>query len=316
MRKFLIVGFMFIVSLASAQKEDMHTHYTYNLMAVNPAYAGLENQLTAILFHRSQWAAFPGAPRFQTAAIHAPFARNVGLGLSFVNEQVGPERNIAIKGDYSYTLRSEEKVKVVLGLKAALNMLHINLIDLELDNPDDPVFLNNKQSVFLPNFGFGVIVYTKDFYLGFSIPDLIVHNYMNNTIFSSANLWLSTKHYYFIGGGLWPISHKLALKPSTYIRLSKSTEEDKTIDMEGDISLVLVYNNNLHGGFSVRTDHRVAALFGLKILPDLELGYSFDLFYAYKTDKYNGGSHELVLKYDMFIKHKSRPIPCPTFQLY
>ncbi len=314
MRRLLIIGFIFLINLAHAQKEDMYSHYTYNLMSVNPAYAGLENQLTAILFHRSQWATFPGAPRFQTAAINAPFGKNVGLGFSFVNEQIGPERNIAIKADYSYTIRSEEKVKVVLGLKAGLNMLHINLVDLELDNPSDPAFLNNRQSILLPNFGFGVIVYTKDYYLGFSIPDLIVHNYLNNTIFSSSKLWLSSKHYYFIGGALFPVSHSLSIKPSTYFQISRSIQDNKAVDIEADLSVILVYNKNLHAGISLRTGSRIAALFGLKILPNLDLGYSFDLYYTNKLQKYNGGSHELVLKYDMYIKRKSRPIPCPTFQ--
>lgn len=316
MKKLLIIGFIFWIGFVFGQKEAMYTHYTYNLMSVNPAYAGLENQMTASLLHRSQWASIPGAPRFQTASIHAPFKENVGLGISFVNEHVGPERNIAIKGNYSYTLRSDEKVKVVLGLKAALNMMHINLIDLELDNPYDPAFLNNIQSVFLPNFGFGIIAYTKDYYVGFSIPDLIIHNYLNNTMFSSSNLLLPSKHYYFIGGAMLSVSHNIALKPSGYIRLSKSTTEGKMIDFEVDLSLIAVYNKTLHAGISIRREYSIAVLFGIKVLHDLELGYSFDLLYHNPLQRYNGGSHELVLKYDMPIKRKSRAIPCPTFQLY
>lgn len=314
MRKILIIGFVFIVGLAYAQKEDMYAHYTYNLMSVNPAYAGLENKLTAILLHRSQWAAFPGAPRYQTAAIHAPFGKNVGLGVSFVNKNIGPENNISIKADYSYTIRSEEKLKVVFGLKAGINMLHINLMDLELDETYDPAFFNNKQSIFLPNFGFGIIAYTKDFYVGFSIPDLIVHNYLNNTIYSSSKLLVSSKHYYLIGGALLPVSENLTLKPSSYIRVSKSVEEGKMIDIEADLSLIVEYKKIMHGGVSFRTGSSIAALFGLKLLPDLELAYSFDLLYINQFEKYNGGSHEIVLKYDVKMRQKNRPIPCPTFQ--
>lgn len=314
MKRILIIGFVLLMGSAFAQKEDMYAHYTYNIMAVNPAYAGIEQQLTAIILHRSQWALFPGAPRLQTAAIHAPFGKNVGLGISFVNEQVGPERNISIKGDYSYTIRSEEKVKVVFGLKAALHMMHINLVDLELDEPYDPAFSNNKQSILLPNFGFGIIAYTKDYYIGFSIPDLIVHNYLNNTIFSSSHLLIASKHYYFIGGVLLPLSHQIMLKPSGYLRLSRSLDETKLMDVEADLSIMAVYNDNIHAGISLRTGRSIAGLFGLKLMSNLELGYSFDLLYLNQFEKYNGGSHELVLKYDVFMPQKSRPIPCPTFQ--
>jgi len=314
MKKILIIGFVLIVGLAFAQKEDMHVYYTYNLMAVNPAYAGLENKLSATVLHRSQWAAFPGAPRFQTASIHAPLGKNVGLGLSFVNTEVGPERNISIKADYSYTIRSEEKVKVVFGLKAALNMMHINLVDLVLDETYDPAFFNNKQSVFLPNFGFGIMAYTKDYYVGFSIPDLIVHDYMNNTIFSSSKLLLSSKHYYFLGGALLPASEAITFKPSAYIRLSRSVDEEKLIDMESDISIMVEYKKFIHGGISLRTGNSIAGLFGLNILPDLKLAYSFDIFYTNQLEKYNGGSHEVVLKYNVEMKRKRRSIPCPTFE--
>jgi type IX secretion system PorP/SprF family membrane protein len=315
LKTFFAIGLVLLSNFLFAQREDLHAHYTYNLMAVNPAYAGLENQLSVTLLHRSQWAVFPGAPRLQTASVHAPFGRNVGLGFSFAREQIGPEQNIAIKGDYSFTIRSEEKVKIVFGLKAALNMLYINLIDLELDDPDDPSFLNNKQSILLPNFGVGIIAYTKDYYFGFSIPDLIVHNYLNNTIYSSSHLWISSKHYYFIGGAALPLSHKLLLKPSGYFRFSRSTQENKFIEIEAEIGIMAEYNSSFHGGFSVRTENKVAAFLGLKIVPDLDLGYSFDLFYFNKLQKYNGGSHEIVLKYDLYIKQRKRPIPCPTFQL-
>lgn len=316
MRKILLLLLLLMGNMAEAQQEAMYTHYMYNIMAINPAYAGYEKKLTATLIHRSQWVSIPGAPRFQTFSMQAPIGDNVGAGLSFVNDQIGPERNIAIKGYYSYTLRSEEKVKITFGLKAGLNMLQIGLSDLEIDEPDDPAFLNNIQSAFLPNFGFGIFVHSRNFYFGFSMPDLIQHDYLNNTIFSSSDLTLDSKKYYLLGGLSYAITDRLLFKPSGFIGLSKATENQGGVDVEGDLTALFIADNKFAGGIMIRSSDAIAFLAGIMITKDLEFGYSFDMLLSNKTFRYNGGSHEIVLKYNFRNKLKYRPVDlsCPTFQ--
>jgi hypothetical protein len=48
----------------------------------------------------------------------------------------------------------------------------------------------------------------------------------------------------------------------------------------------------------LRTGDAMGALIGFKISEQLSFGYSFDWSYTNKTFKYNGGSHELMLRYD------------------
>lgn len=298
-----------------SQQEAMYTHYMYNVMAVNPAYAGYENFFTATAIHRSQWISFPGAPRFQNFSVQSPVGKNVGIGLSFVNEQIGPEQNIAVKAYYSYTIRSEEKLKISFGLKAGLNMLRIGLNTLELDDPDDPAFRNNIESALLPNFGIGIFAYTDTYYFGLSIPDLILHDYMNNTIFYTSDLRLETKKYYFIGGASFPLSDRILLKPSSFIRLSRASVDKKNLSIEGDLSALFIIDNKFAGGFMIRSGDAIAFLVGMMITKDLEFGYSYDMTYSNKKIRYNGGSHEIVLKYS--IKNNFRKkgsLACATFQ--
>lgn len=300
--------------MAMAQQETMYTHYMYNVMAVNPAYAGYEKQLNTTLLHRSQWVSFPGAPYFQTFSIQAPLGKNVGGGLSFVNEHDGPERNIGIKGYYSYTLRSEEKLKITFGLKAGINMLQIGLRDLALVNPDDPVFMNNTESAFLPNFGFGIFAYTDTYYMGFSVPDLIQHDYLNNTIFSSSDLTLESKKYFFIAGASYPISDKIVVKPSTFMSMSMMEADTANLTVVADLTAIFVFDNKFAGGVMLRSNHAIAFLVGMILTPEFEFGYSFDLLYSNPTARYNGGSHEIVVKYRLNRRNVNRgPLPCPTF---
>ena len=47
-------------------------------------------------------------------------------------------------------------------------------------------------------------------------------------------------------------------------------------------------------------------LAGLYINQRLKAGYSYDYHFALKTGTYNGGSHEIVLKYDFVFKDKDK----------
>lgn len=307
---------LFQGSLALAQQEAMYTHYMYNLMAVNPAYTGYENQLSATLIHRSQWLSIPGAPVFQTFSIQSPTSKNVGIGFSFVNDRVGPERNIALKAYYSYTIRSEEKLKISFGLKGGLNMLQIGLTDITLDNPDDPAFKNNIESTYLPNFGFGVFAYTDHYYFGISVPDLIQHDYLNNTIFSSSDLSLQSNKYYLLVGATYALSERILIKPSGFVSLSKSKEEHKTLDVEADLSSLFVIDNRFAGGLMFRSKGAIAFLVGIMLTQELEFGYSFDMLISNKKAIYNGGGHEVILKYNFKNKNKKRKdiTACSAFQ--
>lgn len=299
-----------------AQQETMYTHYMYNVMAVNPAYAGYEKKMTTTLLHRSQWASIPGSPNSQTFSIEAPLGKNVGGGMSFVNTYIGPVRNIAIKGYYSYTLRSEEKLRVTFGLKAGVNMLQIGLRDLALVNPDDPAFMNDIHRAFMPNFGFGVFAHTDNYYMGFSVPDLIQHDYLNNTIFSSSDLTFDSKKYYLIAGASYPLSDKIIIKPSGFMSMSKMEADSARLSVEADITALFIFDNKYAGGIMIRSGNAIAFLVGIVLNNELEFGYSFDLLHSNPTARFNGGSHEIVLKYNFKYRPNNirGPLPCTTFQ--
>ena len=78
MKKIILLLLLLKGCAAWAQQEALYSHHMYNVMAVNPAYAGYEKLMSATLIHRSQWASISGAPRYQTFSIQAPIGKNVG----------------------------------------------------------------------------------------------------------------------------------------------------------------------------------------------------------------------------------------------
>ncbi|MBN1651202.1 MAG: type IX secretion system membrane protein PorP/SprF [Bacteroidales bacterium] len=315
MKKIILLFVLFNGYLASAQQEAMYTHYMYNLIAVNPAYAGKEEITTATLLHRSQWAFFPGAPISETFIMQSALGEKVGGGLSLVKNQIGPERNLAIKTYYSYTIRSNKRLKISFGLKASLNMLRVNLTNLVLDYPDDPAFRNNIQSAILPSFGFGVLMYTSDYYFGFSVPDIVQLDYINNTVFYSSNLSLDMKNYYFMGGASFSLSDRIIIKPSSFVSISKQQNSPKKLNMQADISSLFIIDNKFAGGIMYRSNNVLAFLAGMMLTKEIEFGYSFDMVINNKSEIYNGGNHEIVIKYSFKNNQKTYrgSLPCPTF---
>ena len=54
------------INQSHAQQQAAYTHYMYNTLVINPAYAGSRDALTFTALGRFQWVGFKGAPTTQT----------------------------------------------------------------------------------------------------------------------------------------------------------------------------------------------------------------------------------------------------------
>src|ERR1017187_5133108 len=110
--------------ILNAQQAPMYTHYMYNTLVVNPAYAGSRDALTVTALDRSQWVDFKGAPVTQTLTIQAPLPdQHFAVGFSLLNDAIGPTNNTSLFGDFAYRMQLTEKSKLALGLSAGINVL-------------------------------------------------------------------------------------------------------------------------------------------------------------------------------------------------
>jgi type IX secretion system PorP/SprF family membrane protein len=79
------------VGASRAQQEAMFTHYMFNTLEINPAYAGSRGCMSFVGLHRSQWAGFDGAPVTQTISMNSPvYKENFAMGLSYNGDRIGP----------------------------------------------------------------------------------------------------------------------------------------------------------------------------------------------------------------------------------
>jgi type IX secretion system PorP/SprF family membrane protein len=306
------ITFVLVLALGSltlnAQQAPMYTHYMYNTLMVNPAYAGSRDALTVTALHRSQWVDFKGAPKTQTITMHTPLRNeHIGLGLSVLNDKIGPTNNTSVFVEYAYMMKLTEKAKLALGLSVGANIFRADLNTLALDDQNDPVFQSNISNKVTPNFGFGAYYSRERFYAGISAPNLMQNNYSvvdlpNGTSLSGKE----QRHYFFIAGTMLKLSHNLDFKPTTFIKVTSAAP------VEADLTASFIIMKKLLLGAMFRTGDAFGGLVGLDITDQLHIGYSYDWSYGLKTSRYNKGSHEIVLRYD-FIFSSKKQIHSPRY---
>lgn len=308
MKKIIIIILIAITGYNSnAQQDAMFTHYMFNTLAVNPAYAGSRDALTVTGLYRSQWVGFDGAPTTQTVTLHTPILnQNSGIGLSLINDKIGPTNTTSFYVDFSYKIKLSKKSSLAFGLKGGMNMVKHNLTDLSLETQNDPAFMNDFQSKLLPNFGFGMYYYTDKFYAGLSIPKLLENNFSSNTVSGTTNLASEKRHYFLIAGSVFDLNEEIKLKPTAFVKVTNGAP------IEADLTASFIFNDKFWLGAMFRTGDAIGLLAGFNITDQLAIGYSFDWSYANTTVKYNGGSHELMLRYD-FIYKTAEKIRSPRY---
>lgn len=296
------MGLSFSSLTIYAQQLPMYTHYMYNTLSINPAYAGSRDALTLTALHRSQWVGFKGAPMTQTLTLHGPVKyKNIGLGLSLSNDKIGPTNNTAIFADFAYIMRLNKKSKLSLGLSAGTNVMQANLSTLELDQQVDPVFANNVNNHFTPNFGFGAYYSRERFYAGLSTPNLLQNSYSIVQMADGSSLIAKEqRHYFLIAGALFNLSNNLAFKPTTLVKVTEAAP------IQIDVTASFILMKKLQLGVMFRSGDAFGALLGLDISEQFNIGYSFDWSYGLRTAKYNSGSHEIMLRYDFLFAGKKQ----------
>lgn len=299
MKKTLLFIFSIFISISAfSQQDPMFTHYMDNTLSINPAYAGSRDALTILALNRSQWVGFDGAPVTQTLTLHTPvFTPNTGLGLSIINDKIGPLNTTSLFIDFSYRIKFE-KSYLAFGLKSGINLMKIGLADVSTSDPLDPAFTDNFKSSFMPNFGFGIYYYTDKYYLGISVPKILQNNLFDNTV--QQNLIQAVRHYFFIAGTYFNLSDNIKLKPTTFVKFTPAAP------VEVDFTASFIFKDKFLAGLMYRTGDAAGALLGIYLTPELYLGYSFDWSMVNTTGKYNAGSHEILLRYDFYIVDKKK----------
>ncbi|TDW52014.1 type IX secretion system PorP/SprF family membrane protein [Flavobacterium sp. 270] len=292
----------FITVCASAQQDPQYTQYMYNTMAVNPAYAGSTGNLEATLLHRSQWVGISGAPQTQSFSIQSPLRNEkVGLGLSVVNDKIGPSNELYLDGNFSYSVPLGYEKRLAFGLKAGMRMLNIDWSKGRYYNNNDVLLNQNIDNQMKLAVGAGIYYYTDKWYIGASIPNFIQNDYYDDV---QESVDYERMHYFLMGGYVFDLSPNLKFKPAFLVKAVSGAP------LSADVSANFMIAEKFVIGGAYRTDDSVSILAGFQISKSFYIGYAFD-YTVSELNKYNDGSHEIILRYQ-FIKSQDK-IKSPRF---
>lgn len=282
------MNFALLYSLNTwGQQQATFSQYMFNGLAINPAYAGSHNVMSATASMRYQSLGLEGAPNTQTFSAHSPLLNDkVGIGVLFVRDKIGVIEQMSLNGSYAYRIGLGEKFKLAFGLQAGITTYDANYSELVILNQNDPAFQEDIDET-RPNFGGGIYLNSENFYFGVSAPHLVNNVFDRGpdltTIVQENPIMINT-------GYVITLSRMFTLMPNTLVKFVDGRP------VEFDFNSTVSVDDVLWVGASVKAFNAVTLLTQLQITTQFRLGYSYSIT-SNSLRTVDLGSHEIMLNY-------------------
>jgi type IX secretion system PorP/SprF family membrane protein len=288
---------MFTAIVSYAQQDAQFTQYMYNTININPAYAGSRGALSIFGLYRTQWVGLDGAPETSSFSVNTPINNsNLGLGVSLVNDKIGPTNENDLSVDLSYTIQTSVNYKLSFGIKATGNLFNLDINKLNPADQGDPQF-QNFNNVFRPNIGAGVYYHSDKAYIGLSVPNFIETNRYNDNDYA---IYKDKINYYLMAGYVFDLDYyqDIKFKPALLTKMVEGAP------LQVDVSANFMFVNKFVVGVAYRWSAALSAMVGFQVSDGLYIGYGYDRETT-NLNNYNSGSHEIFLRYE-FIKNNGK----------
>lgn len=293
MKYLILLSALFMCLVSSAQQNPQYTQYMYNMSLVNPAYATDNEDIINIGgLYRAQWVGSVGGPTTGSFFAHSALGKKVEGGVSVVHDEIGGiVKETSLYADFAYVLPVSENNKLSFGIKGGATFFSTNFNGFVYsDVLPDPAFANNLSRTF-PNVGIGTFYFSKNYYIGFSAPNLLTTKQLEQRD-GIVTTGVEAVHYFFTGGYVFNINNNLKFKPAF---MAKAVSGAPTsIDLTGNILI----NNIFEAGLGYRLGDSFSGLVNFKVNPSLRVGYAYDYTLS-NLGRFNSGSHEIMILFDL-----------------
>ncbi|MDB4264832.1 type IX secretion system membrane protein PorP/SprF [bacterium] len=307
----ILCGTLSLIGLQAQQLAQVSQYFSTGLL-YNPAVAGSREGIPIYSLIRRQWVHIEEAPVTQTIAGHGHVGQNMGLGGVLFNDATGPSRltgfsfSTARHFNLSPTqkgTRSQEdnSVRLSLGLSAQLFQYQIDLDKVTFDIENDPVKDKVQDGLLTPDMSFGALLYTKDYFIGLSAPNLF-QTKLDLYDIAELNENQLKRQYLIMGQYKKMLDDNSGIIPSflgkylpgaplqfdATIRYQYSFEKQGRQRREKEAR-----DKNIWAGVSYRTGDAVVLMVGLN-QEFFNIGYSYDITTS-NVRRYSSGTHELFI---------------------
>jgi len=270
----------------------------FNGLAINPAVAGNDKNLSITLLNRNQWISMPGAPVTQTLAAHALLGSSrAGVGILIINDKIGVHKNQHIEGSFSYRVKVAQRTFLSMGLQGGISIRQSNYSRVSGAIGYDPLAQDVSHTA--PTLGAGPYLRSPQLEIGFSAPEILPERVAIN---DTATITWQNAQYFLYSKYHFNLANNLVLEPSLLIKYLNE------FPISYDVNISLVIKKVLATGLSYRNKESIGFLVRAKLTRQLQFGYAYD-FPIGEFARSSNGSHELMIQY--LFRHFSNTAVAP-----
>ena len=305
-----------------AQQRPYYTQYIMNNYLINPAVAGIENYWDIKLSHRLQWVGLQDAPVTTYVTIQGPihkaaynnetattfhadgenprgtnYWRNYtapdphgGIGFTMLNDKTGPLNRFAVYGTYAYHVGLSANTNLSAGISAGFTNMSLDASKLNFGTitVDPAVSGSGLINKIKPDVSAGLWLYASDYFIGLSAQQIIPQQiaFSDNTVHLENGKLVP--HLFFSAGYRMQLSEDLSFLPSVLIRYISP------LPLGFDVNAKVQYHDLLWAGASYRYQDGFAAMVGVNINHNINVGYSYDIQTS-QLNTVSRGTHEILI---------------------
>ena len=318
---FLVLAFFCCVS-ATAQQRPYYTQYIMNNYIINPAVAGIENYWDVKASHRLQWVGLQDAPVTTYLTIHGPLKKSAyeresattfhatgqnprgeaywqdytsaephhGIGFTMLNDRTGPLNRFAAYGTYSYHLGISPTASLAGGISVGITNMSLDASKLNFGGTtvDPAVAGSGIINQIKPDISAGLWLYAKNYFLGIAAQQIIPQQiaFSDNTVYLENGKLLP--HIFVSAGYRMPVTDDISFLPSMLLRYITP------LPLGFDLNAKFQYQDLLWVGGSYRYQDGFAAMVGLNVNHNINIGYSYDIQTS-SLNTVSKGTHEILI---------------------
>lgn len=297
----LIVGMVFFN--AAAQQEYSFTHYFETNSFFNPAATGSEHSQNIVGLFRKQWLGYKGTPTTGGLLYENELEKfNMGIGGYVFSDKIGETSLTTATVNYAYNLKLNNTLKLAFGIDAGVDFVSTNYGRLLYWDQGDDLLSEAQSSSVVPKVGLGTQLYNDRFYVGLSVPRVLNFNSRDFHTVNSSNIPMLVSHYYLTAGYRFELNDQFDLKTNTLLKYTSR------VSPQVDINATCIYNKTLGLGLGYKSLGFASAYIQYIYDNTVTISYGFDLSLNPVGEYARGGTHELMIKYQIKRKKQTSKI--------
>jgi type IX secretion system PorP/SprF family membrane protein len=306
------------ISFDAKAQDPQFTQFYANPLYLNPAFAGSANCPRICLNFRDEWPNIPGTYVTYSGSYDQHVdALSGGIGLLVTQDQAGQATLTTsnVSAIYAFQLPINRNFTISAGFQATYHQKSVDWSKLTFGDMIDPTrgFVYNtgevpvRTSIGVPDFSAGMLGYSKNVFMGFSVDHLTQPDESFVTGASPLPMKI-TVH----AGAMIPVNgHSVQ---DDQVTISPNVIFQKQQDFQQLELGFYAMKGPIVGGIWYRNQDAIILLIGFQ-KKTIKMGYSYDVTISKLTEQ-TAGSHELslIFQFSCHPHHRTfRTISCPSF---